>query len=261
MGATRELTFSAMAAADEDQDFSSLDRFARIAEAGSLQELASEVRKVAAHLGFSHYLYGARVRLPNGDTLQYIFSGYPDAWMRKYQAMNYIEIDPIVEHCFLRNSNIPLLWSEKVFDSPIRRDFWDDASGHGVASGISVPVRGAQGEIALFSGANPDFNKSGLQHQSHVAGIMYVLGSYVHEAVRRLVFEPEKQRANHPELTPREAECLKWWIAGKSAWDISQLQSISERGVRFHLDNAKRKLGARSKTEAIARAVRLKLHL
>lgn len=261
MGATRELTFSALAAADEDQDFSSLDRFARLAEASTLQDLASEVRKVVTHLGFAHYLYGARIRLPNGDTLQYIFSGYPDEWVRKYQAMNYFEIDPIVEHCYLRNSNIPILWSDRVFDTACRRDFWDDAIAHGVASGITVPVRGARGEIALFSGANPDFSKAGLQHQTHVAGTLYVLGSYVHEALRRLVFAPEKRRAAYPELTPREAECLKWWIAGKSAWEIAQLQSISERGVRFHLDNAKRKFGARSKTEVIARAVRLKIIL
>lgn len=255
----KELLFSAITQADENQDFSTLERFEKIADAGSLNELSNEVRKVSLHLGFSHYLYGARVLLPNGDSLQYIFSGYPDDWMKKYQAEQYIDIDPIVEHCFLHNSNVPLLWSDKVFDTARRQDFWDDAKAHGVASGISVPVRGANGEVALFSGANPDPSNEGLKHQIHVAGTMYVLGSYVHEAVRRLVYEPEKTRMSSPQFSSRELECLKWWVAGKSAWDIGQITSISERTIRFHLDNVKRKLGVRSKSQVVAKAVQLKI--
>jgi DNA-binding CsgD family transcriptional regulator len=255
----REVLFSALAEADESQSFATLDRFERIADARSLEELSHEVRKVSRYLGFSHYLYGARIVLPTGDSLQYIFSGYPEEWMKKYQAEQYVAIDPIVEHCFMHNSNVPLLWSDKVFDTPQRQDFWDDAKGHGVASGISVPVRGANGEVALFSGANPQLTADALGHQVHVAGTMYVLGSYVHEAVRRLVYEPEKMKTERPDLSRRETECLKWWIAGKSAWDIGQIVGLSERTVRFHLDKVKTKLGVRTKTQVISKSLQLKL--
>lgn len=255
----RQLVFSAVAQADESQDFGTLERFEQIARASSLSELSSEVRKVARYAGFAHYLYGARIQMPNGDTLQYIFSGYPESWMDCYQQSEYIEIDPIVEHCLLHNSNIPLLWTDNVFDTPARKEFWEDARGHGLASGLSVPVRGAYGEVALFSVANPEGGKTALEHQVHTAGMMYILGSYVHEAVRRLVYQPEQTRATGPQLSQRELECLKWWVSGKSGWDIAQLMHISERTVRHHIDNIKKKLGANSKTQVIAIALRLKL--
>lgn len=255
----RELMFSATANADDTNDYASLTRFEQIANVDNLVDLGNEIRKVSRHLGFAHYLYGARVLLPNGDSLQYIYSGYPDAWMATYQSENYIQIDPVVDHCFCRNSNIPLVWSEEVFDSPERRAFWEEAQSYGVASGLSVPVRGANGEVALFSVANPERGRDALAHQVHTAGMMYVLGSYVHEAIRRLVYAPELMPLQTPDLTAREVECLKWWVAGKSAWDIGQILSLSERTIRFHLDNIKRKFGARGKAQVVAKAIQLKI--
>lgn len=255
----RELMFSAGTAGDETPEYADLARFAQIADAPDLAALGDEIRKVARHLGFAHYLYGARVQLPNGDHLQYIYSGYPEAWMAAYQAESYIGIDPIVEHCFCRNSNVPLVWTDEVFDTPARRAFWEDAQGYGIASGLSVPIRGARGEVALFSVANPERGRDATAHQAHTAGTMYVLGSYVHEAIRRLVYAAEHLLLQAPELTPREFECLKWWVAGKSAWDIGRILGLSERTVRFHLDNIKRKFGACGKAQVVARAIQLKI--
>lgn len=255
----KELMFSSVARADESQEYASLERFEQIANAPGLLELGQEIRKVARHLGFAHYLYGARVQLPNGDNLQYIYSGYPENWMATYRAEDYVRIDPIVEHCFFRNSNLPLIWSDGVFDSPERKAFWEEAQGHGVASGLSVPVRGANGEVALFSVANPEQGRDAFLHQVHTAGTMYVLGSYVHEAIRRLVYAPEQMALNSPTLTAREMECLKWWVAGKSGWEIGRILNLGERTVRFHLDNIKRKFGAHSKAQVVAKAVQLKL--
>lgn len=255
----RELQFSAASLPDEDADYKSLERFERIADAADLLALGGEIRRVARHLGFNHYLYGARVQLANGDTLQYIYSGYPEDWMARYHDAGYIMIDPVVEHCFCRNACIPLVWSERAFDTPERRAFLEDAQGHGLGSGLSVPVRGAHGELALFSVANPEQGKDALAHQAQIAGTMYVLGSYVHEAIRRLVYFRQGTPVYTPELTPREMECLKWWVSGKSAWDIGQLLKLSERTVRFHLDNVKRKFGAHNKSQVVAKAVQLKL--
>lgn len=255
----RELMFSAIVNENDAQEYARLDHFEQIANAPGLVELSQEIRKVSRHLGFAHYIYGARILLPNGDNLQYIYSGYPEEWMATYLSANYVQVDPVVEHCFCRNSNIPLLWTDRIFDTPERREFWEEARGYGVGTGLSVPVRGANGEVALFSVANPEMGRDALAHQVHTAGTMYVLGSYVHEAIRRLVYAPEQVKTASPELTEREMECLKWWVAGKSAWDIAQILKLSERTVRFHLDNIKRKFGAASKTQVVAKAIQLKI--
>ena len=57
-------------------------------------------------------------------------------------------------------------------------------------------------------------------------------------------------------LTDREAECLRWLSVGKSDSEISIILGISPRTVRFHIDNAKVKLGAATRIQAVAKALR-----
>ena len=57
-------------------------------------------------------------------------------------------------------------------------------------------------------------------------------------------------------LTEREAECLRWLSVGKSDSEISIILGISPRTVRFHIDNAKVKLGAATRIQAVAKALR-----
>ena len=61
---------------------------------------------------------------------------------------------------------------------------------------------------------------------------------------------------DHIELTPRERECLKWAAVGKSEWEISQILGISEHTSEKHLLNAKSKLGAVNRVQAVAEAIR-----
>ena len=54
-------------------------------------------------------------------------------------------------------------------------------------------------------------------------------------------------------LTPREREVMEHVTQGKRNADIAQSLFITVATVKRHLDSAYRKLGARSRTEAIAR--------
>jgi PAS domain S-box-containing protein len=60
-------------------------------------------------------------------------------------------------------------------------------------------------------------------------------------------------------LSPREKETLGWIMQGKSTWDISTILKISERTVKFHVDNILKKLSAVNRTQAVAIALREKL--
>jgi DNA-binding CsgD family transcriptional regulator len=55
------------------------------------------------------------------------------------------------------------------------------------------------------------------------------------------------------ELTKREAECMRWIGFGKLDREIAEIVGITERTVRFHARNAKKKLGAATRLEAIAK--------
>jgi len=56
-------------------------------------------------------------------------------------------------------------------------------------------------------------------------------------------------------LTPRERECLVWAARGKTAWETSRILNNSESAVKKHLASAAEKLGARTRTHAVALAL------
>jgi DNA-binding CsgD family transcriptional regulator len=62
------------------------------------------------------------------------------------------------------------------------------------------------------------------------------------------------------QLTARERDCLAWVSEGKSDWEISVILGLSESTVRFHVGNARAKLGAVNRAQAAARFAVLRLH-
>ena len=58
-----------------------------------------------------------------------------------------------------------------------------------------------------------------------------------------------------PPLTPREADCLLWLARGMRLAGIAYRLGVSLPTIEFHLHNARRKLGARTREEAIAKAL------
>jgi DNA-binding CsgD family transcriptional regulator len=56
-------------------------------------------------------------------------------------------------------------------------------------------------------------------------------------------------------LSQREAQCLEGLARGLSNSDIAKLLHISVATVALHLGNARRKLGAKTREQAVALAV------
>nr|WP_283812594.1 helix-turn-helix transcriptional regulator [Bradyrhizobium aeschynomenes] len=57
-------------------------------------------------------------------------------------------------------------------------------------------------------------------------------------------------------LTSQETRCLQWCKEGKINWEISEILSISEKTVEFHLANAMRKLGAPNRISAVVAGIK-----
>jgi DNA-binding CsgD family transcriptional regulator len=62
-----------------------------------------------------------------------------------------------------------------------------------------------------------------------------------------------------PVLTPRERDSLALVADGKTDWEISVILNVSQATARFHVDNARRKLGAVSRAQAVATLVNQRL--
>src|SRR3984893_1028344 len=58
----------------------------------------------------------------------------------------------------------------------------------------------------------------------------------------------------HVGLPQREVEALTWAARGKTFWEIGEILGLSKRTVEFHLENARRKLGVATRTQALIKA-------
>jgi DNA-binding response OmpR family regulator len=53
------------------------------------------------------------------------------------------------------------------------------------------------------------------------------------------------------QLNDREVETLTWVARGKTSAEIAQILGLTKRTVDFHIDNARSKLGAATRTQAV----------
>jgi len=175
--------------------------------------------------------------LINGD--------YPVEWLNIYGGEGLYNDDPLIRH----NVNNPgaQLWEEtyelygdsvspKLFAS---RDF---GLKHGLAGGVYH--EGTQlNSVYSFSASSDRFGR--FQQK-----ILDTITPHLHQALAR-VFKISHATEGE-QLSEREREIIHWVKSGKTNWEISVILEISERTVKFHVQNIERKLGAVNKAHAVA---------
>jgi len=231
------------------------DAFDAMERAGSSIELKTETERFSWQMGFELFAYALTVNAPSLKAQQYVINGFPLRWGERYVAAKYFEVDPLVRHA--RTSSLPAIWSDQIFHGGETLQFWDEARSFGLDSGLSFAVHEQPGVTGILSLARdraidlPDTELAAL------IGRAQMFASLLHHAVVRL--ELPKLLPEHAPLTVREKECMKWAADGKTAWEIGQILNITERTAVFHISNVVHKLGAANKTQAIVRAVALRL--
>jgi len=88
------------------------------------------------------------------------------------------------------------------------------------------------------------------EHPRHQAVLTH-LGPHLHLALMRAAFSVP----GAPNLTLREREVLRWMMEGKTNWETSRILAISERTVKFHVQNILAKLHSSTRGHAIAQAM------
>ena len=79
---------------------------------------------------------------------------------------------------------------------------------------------------------------------------------YLHNALLRTYRDDNAQDSKAKvQLSPRQQEVLKWIIEGKTNWEISVILNLSERTVKFHVQQLMRKLGATNRSHLVANAL------
>lgn len=184
-------------------------------------------------------------------------SNYSSDWLNKYTSDKLHHVDPTFSHCLSKST--PLIWSPNIFSGRKQKEMYEEASGYGIRSGVTLPIHGARGELGIVcfvSDAKPDrrFHKDAHRNLPELSCFRdFILES-------SLKFMDYSRSFEKPvSVTRRELECLKWCAAGKSSWEISHILSCSEATVNFHFSNIRQKFNTSSRQQAVVRAIRLGL--
>lgn len=202
----------------------------------------------AKRLGFDYCAYGLRIPLPITDPKIIWFNNYSPEWQQRYLQENYIAIDPTVAHAL--HSIAPFVWSDGIHMD--QREFWEDASAHGLRAGWAQACHDANGVKGLLNLVRSDAGMS----VKELEGISFQLAwltQAAHFGLSRLAV-PKLLPSASADLTRKEIEVLRWTADGKTSHDIGDIMNISERTVTFHVTNVMRKLEAPNKTAATIKA-------
>lgn len=192
------------------------------------------------------------------------FRNVPESMAELWNKGGYYQIDP-VQHAALEVA-APFVWSYdgrqsnvmnrvlKEMHDPVVRYLKDTR----MTCGVTVPIHPADGGLATFTAIRIDPDKGfDLDAEQNLADIG-LLGNLFHDSIFAL-FDQRERRCTHIRITDRERECLQLSADGLTAKEIAYKLGRSIATVTLHLNSATRKLGARNRFQAVARAAHYKL--
>lgn len=186
----------------------------------------------------------------SGD--QYGCGTYSEAWQHKYVAENYLRIDPVVQGCFQRFH--PVDWKRLDWSSKAAREFLKVSAEFGVGNqGFSVPIRGPNGQFALFTVNHTGDDETWATFTQAHRRELILIAHYFNE--KALEFEPDRKPEQQQALSPREVDAMTLLAIGYSRAQVANSLSISEHTLRVYIESARYKLGALNTTHAVARAM------
>jgi len=217
----------------------------RLPEINAAGELAAATSAVSAAFGLPTVMVGALV--VRGDKVggRFFFGNWSDEWTGVYLEKVFAD-DPLVHEARRRMS--PFTWSELWAEGDLPqvvRDVIEMGRQRGWQEGLAVPIHGPGGYLGLASFAGGAVTLSAtdralllaLAHAAHQRGKALYGGQADDAAVR---------------LTRRELQTMRWVSRGKTDAQIGAILKLSATTVHYYVEQAKRKLGVRSRSQAVS---------
>lgn len=232
--------------------FRSITEFAELsATQMPLTTLEADLARRLAGFGVRHFVHVQALdthRRPSGA----LMAGPSNReWRELYFEKKWARYDDLMRSGLCRLA--PTTWRRFEKEKPLsegQRTIMSHAREFGFVDGYFLPIHMLDGSIACVS----LFSEDVLPEDGAVAHAIHLLSLYYSFAVRRALTPDVPQQAA-VSITPRQRECLQWVRAGKTDWEIGQIIGISEHTVIEHLDQARRRLGVRTRTQAVIEAV------
>jgi DNA-binding CsgD family transcriptional regulator len=201
-------------------------------------------------LNLSYWFLGASTDIPDRMTwLSTYHEEYMAVYMRDYTPLK----DRAFNICF--NRLLPLDWDDVRSTDETVQHIHEVAEQYGVGRhGISIPIREPGVGDAMFSVNFECDDRHWNEVRLRLVSRLHLFAHYYHLRMKDVI-AAQPVTAEY-DLSPREREVLRWAADGKTAWETAQLLGVSERAIRLYTENAITKLRAKTKTQAVAIAVR-----
>lgn len=237
----------------------SIERYADLMRRSTLEDWRNQVFKLGSDLGYERTLLAIFPdrHAPVEAEFAFLHSNYSPDWRSKYDAEKMGHVDPTVIHC--ASKSIPLIWSPEIFSARKQKEMYEEACGHGLRSGVTLPIHGAKGELGVLcfvTGTKPDQRFQRDTHRNLPE--LSCFRDFIFESSLQFM-KPSCPTEKPDSITCRELECLKWSAAGKSSWEIGQILHCSEATANFHFSNLRRKFNTTTRQQAVIKAINLGL--
>ncbi len=222
----------------------------------TLADLGEMFRRQVAAEGFTSSACRAFVPTTKGADFKILFRDWPAGWAHVSDQRGFAAQSSVVSEA--RRRITPFTWRD-VRQKAVTvgdREVWESVMAFGLRNGFVQPVHGPNRYVALVSMATPEREIS-LNPDWRTR--LQALSLCVHERAMVLAGVISLDGPKQP-LTPRELECLRWVADGRTDREVGDILSISATTVKFHLNHARAKLGARTRAQAVARLVQYGLY-
>ncbi|MBW9117969.1 autoinducer binding domain-containing protein [Rhizobium cauense] len=215
--------------------------------------LRGALANVVRRYGYENFAY---LSLNATSANSFAVSNYPEQWQSIYFGRSYMIVDPVVTMGKRLMRAFP--WSvdrQRKVAGDDEKGFWDNASDFGIRAGLTIPIPCEFGQVAMLTFAAA----TDLGHAQFAEADATIAAATVAHLHSRLTNTDRPTRLREPGLTDREVLCLRWLAAGKPKHEIALLTGLTYHTIRFDIENARAKLGARNGLHAVAIATALRL--
>lgn len=229
-----------------------------VLEAQTREEFRGEVIRFAHNLGFSTVSATAVQDQTLGRSHFEGVDNIPQSFTEHFEDTALWQVDPVAQHC--KRSSVPIVWDQDTYARTGLAEKWEEQAAYGFKTGLAVALHMPEGRHFVI-GVDRDSELPKDSTLTRMVADLQLFAVYAQESAWRLLM-PEPISAAQglaTRLTPRELECLRWTMEGKTAWEVGAILSITERTAVLHLNNAMRKLDCASKHQAVLKALRLGL--
>jgi LuxR family quorum sensing-dependent transcriptional regulator len=238
-----------------------LDYATRVEELRSPSEVLDELHAITSREQHLSVLGAARFPVKSGDwdavqlgKSAFLHKDVPERWWEEHNALARGKFRPVL---FLAASSLTgHTWTEtRRLLQPIGIDQWalDLALKYGMRDGFTCPI-GGRWVVGFWS--RRELSKV-LTRPLRI--MIYAAASFAALRLEQVVAPDPTIFGTRGHLTPRELAVLRLASMGAAFREVAQALGLGEETVRSHMKKAQTKLGARSRTQAVAEALRQQL--